>query len=794
MKKTLRSHLASLLCCFVLPVVAGDQPLKLWYTRSATELAKSDSLAGESHDAWLNALPIGNSYMGAMIYGDVAHEHLQLNNKTLWSGSYFDSDNPDAYASQAKIVELLNAGKYKEANELALNTQKCKGKGSGWGQAAKNGAPFGSYQTLGDLKIDFDNQAEYSDYYRELDLNDAVAKVVFRRNGALCTREYFASYPDNVIVVRLTTTDRKGLTFNAGFSRPERFQVSQDGKFLLMKGVLDNAQGGDGMRYALRMGAQLKGGRLMFRDGKMRVEGAREVVLYLTSVTDYRLHYPDYVQPDFKENTKEILTAAMAKSYNALLNAHQRDYSSLFDRVSLELNPSADKAIPTDIRLKNFRKNPNDHQLLSLYFQYGRYLLISSSRPGTLPANLQGVWANTLQTPWNGDYHTNINVQMNYWPAEVTNLSELHAPMFDLIQSLVKPGRKTAEVHYKAKGWCMHPITNVWGFTSPGEGGVWGIHIAAAGWMCSHLWEHYAFTQDKDFLNNYFPVIKESAEFYLDYLKKDPQTGLLVSGPSASPENAFIAPDGSKDAICMAPAHDQEIIWDLFTNYLNAAKELGISDSTTKRVAEAYSHLSGLKIGKDGRLLEWDKEYLETEPGHRHISHLYALHPGKQITEDTPELFSAANKTLEYRLANGGGHTGWSMAWIANFRARLKQGNQALEAVNGLLKKSTVNNLFDMHPPFQIDGNFGATAAIAEMLLQSHNGKIELLPALPDRWKNGKVTGLCARGGLVVDLEWENNSLKKATVHALKDADLKIVYKGETREMSLKKGGSYIWK
>ena len=429
--------------------------------------------------------------------------------------------------------------------------------------------------------------------------------------------------------------------------------------------------------------------------------------------------------------------------------------------------------------------------LNELIFQYGRYLLISSSRPGTLPANLQGIWANKIQTPWNGDYHTDVNIEMNYWAAEVTNLSEMHLPLFDLIENLVEPGEKTAKIQYNLNGWVVHPITNVWGYTSPGESASWGMHTGAGAWICSHIAEHYAFTGDKEFLSRMFPVLKTSVEFYLGWLIEDPKTGMLISGPAVSPENTFIAPDGSKSQISMGPAHDQEVIWQLFTDYLMAADELNITDDFTSRVSAAKNKLGGPKVGSDGRLMEWAEEFPEVEPGHRHISHLFALHPGSQINmEHTPELAAAAKKSLDFRIANGGGHTGWSAAWLISQYARLYDAEKAKENLNTVLQKSTSPNLFGQHPPFQMDANFGVTAGIAEMLIQSHQGVVELLPALPKEWSSGEVKGLRARGGFEVNMKWKDGILISANIKSHLGNKSVLRYLGKDLKLEMKEGES----
>jgi len=706
---------------------------------------------------WEEALPLGNGKLGAMIYGGTVRDQIALNEETMWSGGYSDRNNPDAKEALPKVQKLILEGKISEAEDLM--------------QLAFAGCPndMRVYQTMGDLMIDQKDPGEVLEYRRELDLATAVCTTSYRTADTSYEKEYFISAPANLLVIHMKATGEKKLNFQAKMERWHFFggTMRTDDNGVALWGKLAD----DGLNFYSKVTGTAKGGKLYAMGRSLVAEDADEVTLYYCAATNF---WGD--EPEAYVNKK--LSDGMAKDYEELKEAHIKDYQSYFNRVNLELYSSEEAMsnatneakhtkvanIPTGELLAGVKNGEIPSSLVETYFDFGRYLLISSSRPGTLPANLQGIWCKDFTPPWGSKYTININAQMNYWPAETCNLSECHTALLEHIKRMVEHGRVTAEKMYGCRGFVAHHNTDIWGDTAPQDLWIPGTYwVMGAAWLCTHQWTHYVYTQDKEFLQEAFPIMREAALFFIDFMIE--HEGYLVTCPSVSPENTFILPSGERGCNSAGVTMDNQILRDLFTQCIEAAKILGEEDELNDKIKYQLSRLHPTRIASNGTLMEWDKEYEEAEPGHRHISHLFGLYPSNQITlEETPELTAAAEKTLERRLSMGGGHTGWSCAWIINLYARLQKGDKVYDTLKKLFSNSTLSNLFDNHPPFQIDGNFGATAAIVEMLIQARNGKVFLLPALPKQWPSGRIEGVRLPGNAEATLTWNDGKVTEFVV------------------------------
>ena len=761
---------ASILNAFPNQTVAdNDDSLLLWYEKPAQE--------------WTGALPIGNGRLGAMIFGAVATEQLQLNEDTLYAGAPYDPNNPQALAALPEARRLIFEGKYKEAHDLV--------------GAKMMAQPIKQmpYQPVGDLKLLFPGHENATNYRRELDLNTAIAKVSYTIGSTNFTREMFVSPVDQVIVVHLTADKPNQISFAAYFETPQKATASTEApRNLILRGVNGDAFG---IKGELKFEARVKvlARNLTLERDRIVVTDEDSVMVLIAAATSYQSYKDISGDPFVKAGAK--LHQATGYSFTELRSRHVREHQRLFHRVKLDLGRTAAADLPTDQRPAQFLKGLDPH-LATLYFQYGRYLLVSSSRPGSQPANLQGIWNHSMTPPWESKYTININTEMNYWPAESTNLSECHEPLLRMVSELVENGARTARVQYGARGWVCHHNTDLWRQTAPIDGPLWGFWPTGGAWLCTHLWNHYEFSGDKQFLARVYPVMKGAAEFFLDTLVPDPKRKWLVTCPSISPENKH--PAGV--AICAGPTMDTQIIRDLFSQCRRAAEILGTDKAFTAQLTKAQRRLPPMRVGKAGQLQEWldDWDVEAPERQHRHVSHLYGLFPSNQITKGrTPDLFAAVRKSLEMRGDVG---TGWSLAWKINLWARLGDGDRAYLLLQNALRPvyakeftgggGVYRNLFDAHPPFQIDGNFGATSGITEMLMQSHTGEIELLPALPSAWPNGSVTGLRARGGFEIDLTWKDREVKWVKIKSLNGNPCTIRHGRQVSQYRIKAGSSII--
>jgi alpha-L-fucosidase 2 len=710
---------------------AGD--LALWY----------DEAAGSD---WLRALPIGNGRLGAMVFGNTDTERLQLNEDTVWAGGPHNYDNPRGAGAIGQIRQLVFANQWAQAQTLIDQTML--------------GSPAAQlpYQPVGDLRLTLPSAGGVSEYERWLDLTTATSVVTYVANGVRYRREVFASAPDQVIVMRLTAATAGSVSFTGSFTSPQRVTSSSpDGTTIALDGVSGDARGIAGsVRFLALAKVVADGGSTSGSGGTLRVSGANSVTLLVsigTSYVDYRT-----VNGDYQGIARTRLNAAQGVPYETLRARHVSDYRALFDRVTIDLGRTSSADQPTDVRIAQ-HGSVSDPQFSALLFQYGRYLLISSSRPGTQPANLQGIWNDQMSPPWDSKYTINANLPMNYWPADTTNLGECLQPVFRMLGDLSVTGARTAQAQYGAGGWVTHHNTDAWRGTSVVDGAFWGMWQTGGAWLATLVWDHYRFTGDVEFLRANYAAMKGAVQFFLDTLVTEPSLGSLVTNPSNSPELAH----HSGVSVCAGPTMDTQILRDLFDGYASASEVLGLDASLRTQVRSARQRLAPMKVGSRGNVQEWLYDWVETEPNHRHVSHLYGLHPSNQITRrGTPQLFEAARRTLELR---GDAGTGWSLAWKINYWARMEDGARAHKLVRDLVTTERLApNMFDLHPPFQIDGNFGATSGIAEMLLHSHNGELHVLPALPSAWPGGSVTGLRGRGGHTVGATWSGGRITALTV------------------------------
>lgn len=747
--------------------VMGDE-LSIWYEESA------------DLDKWEEALPLGNGRIGAMVFGGLDRDLMILNEDSLWSGGPEPNNNRQgSYEALVKIRKLLKEkGDLKEVNRIAME-EFCSLYGYGK-------PDFGAYQSFCNAHFEFGHDpSAVTDYRRELDLRDATATVRYKLEGVEYRREYFCSYPDNVLVMRFTASEPKHVSVTLGASslHPDVTVTAQGDELVLAGQVATGSQEHPGMTFEAHWRVQAEGGTVTPNDAgdAIVVQNADAVTIVMAAATNYRLEHPHYKGDPPSQRNQRTLEEVPSKSFQTLRAAHIADYQRIFNRVTLDLEGTSRSYLPTHKRLEAYKNSPDDRKLESLLFQYGRYLMIASSQPGSMPANLQGLWNNTNTPPWNCDYHMNINLQMNYWPVDSCNMSQCAEPLIRWVRELTEPGRETARVHYNSRGWVVHIVSNVWGYTSPGpRRGIHMLDPGGAAFICQNIWDHYAFTGDRDFLDRTaWPILKGAAQFWVDNLQETAD-GYLAVSPSYSPEHGPLS-DGAY--------YQTMIVWDLFSNCIRATEILGRDAAFAETLRTLRDRIQPPRIGQYGQLQEWRDPELEREANtdkHRHISHMYAVHPGKQIVpgrDDT--LTEAVRQSMIFR---GDGATGWSMGWKINLWARLLDGDHAHKLIQNWISSKLYPNLWDAHPPFQIDGNFGYTAGVAEMLIQSHTDEIVLLPALPSVWNTGHVKGLCARGGFVVDMTWKDGTLSEATVHSRTGRKCTVQYKGKKLKLEMQPG------